>query len=82
MPLSVHLWSALRRYTDGREVVEVDATNIGTMLAALERDWPGLAPAIAAGVSVSVDGRIIANSLTEPLSPDNEIYLLQRLKGG
>ncbi len=80
--IEVHLWSGLRAHTGGAEVVTVEAENIGQMLAALRRDWPGLAPALDAGVSVSVDGRVIATSLTEPLAEGQEIYLMQRLKGG
>ena len=81
-PVKVHLWSGLRSFTDGQDVVEVDARNIGEMLAALEVKYPGLAPVIEAGVSVSIDGRIIAFGLREAVSPDNEIYLMQRIKGG
>ncbi len=80
--VEVHLWSALRRHAEGRETVEVEAGTIGEMLAALRRDWPGLGPAIEAGVSVSVDGRIIAGSESEPLAEGQEIWLMQRLKGG
>ena len=46
----VHLWSSLRRFTDGQEVVEVQAATVGQMLDALEKAHPGLAPAIKAGV--------------------------------
>ena len=80
--VKVHLWSALRAHADGAEAVEVEARNIGQMLDALRARYPGLAPALDAGVSVSIDGRIIAASLTEPVAPDQEIYLMQRLKGG
>ena len=37
---------------------------------------------IEAGVSVSVDGRIIASGLTEPVYENSEVFLLQQLKGG
>ncbi|AZV78315.1 hypothetical protein EBB79_10795 [Parasedimentitalea marina] len=82
MKVKVHLWSGLRTLTGGLEKVTVDAANTGDLLAALVRDFPQLAPVIEAGVSVAVDGRIIASSLTEPLGADQEIYLMQRLKGG
>lgn len=80
--VKIHLWSALRTHTGGQSVVEVEAQNIREMLVALELAWPGLGPVIEAGVSVSIDGRIIANGLGEKITPDNEIYLMQRLKGG
>ncbi|WP_137109888.1 MoaD/ThiS family protein [Rhodobacter sp. SY28-1] len=78
----VHLWASLRRFADGQEVVEVDAATVGQMLDALEKAHPGLGPAIKAGLSVAVDGEVIANSRSAPVKPDSEVYLLQRLKGG
>lgn len=80
--IEVNLWSGLRAHTGGRDLVEVEAKTVGEMLKALEAAFPGLGPVIEAGVSVSVDGRIIASALNEPVRPDSEIYLMQRLKGG
>ncbi|WP_284164130.1 MoaD/ThiS family protein [Frigidibacter sp. SD6-1] len=78
----VHLWSSLRRFAEGQEVVEVEGATVGQIFDALARTYPGLAPAIAAGLSVAVDGEVIANSRSAPVRPDSEVYLLQRLKGG
>ena len=78
----VHLWASLRRFADGQEVVEVDAATVGQMMDALERAHPGLGPAIKAGLSVAVDGEVIANNRAAPVGPKSEVYLLQRLKGG
>lgn len=80
--IEVHLWSGLRAFTDGKQVVEVEATTVGEVLDGLAAAYPGLAQTIAAGVSVAVDGRVIASSLTEPVRPENEVFLMQRLKGG
>lgn len=65
--LTVHLWSGLRRFAEGQEAVEVDAATIGAMIAALKSAYPALSPALDAGVSVAVDGRIIAASLDEQI---------------
>ncbi|WP_374397845.1 MoaD/ThiS family protein [Tabrizicola sp.] len=78
----VHLWASLRRFAEGQEVVEVEAATVGQMLDALERAHPGLGPAIKAGLSVAVDGEVIANNRAAPVAPASEVYLLQRLKGG
>ena len=78
----VHLWASLRRFADGQEVVEVEAATVGQLLDALERVHPGLGPAIKAGLSVAVDGEVIANNRAAPVAPTSEVYLLQRLKGG
>ncbi len=80
--VEVNLWSGLRALAEGHDKVEIDATNVGEILDGLVRAYPALEPAIEAGVSVAVDGRIIASGLTEPVNPDSEVYLMQRLKGG
>ena len=82
MKIEVHLWSGLRTLTGGLDKVTVQASTTGELLSSLAKDYPELVPVIEAGVSIAVDGRIIASSLTEPLEPDQEIYLMQRLKGG
>ena len=80
--VEVNLWSGLRDFADGRDKIEVEATTVGAVLSGLVAAYPGLQSAIDAGVSVAVDGRIIASGLTEEVRPDSEVYLLQRLKGG
>ncbi len=80
--VTVHLWSGLRSLVDGQQVVELRAATIGQMIDALVRDYPALKEPVEAGVSVSIDGRIYAQGLTQPVGEDNEIYLLQRIKGG
>lgn len=80
--VEVNLWSGLRGLADGKDKVEVEGKTVGEILTALIDAYPALADPIEAGVSVAVDGRVIASSLTEPVRPDSEIYLMQRLKGG
>lgn len=80
--VKVHLWSGLRSLADGQEVVEVRAATIDQMIDGLVAAYPGLEEAVEAGVSVSIDGKIYAQGLTQPVAEENEIYLLQRIKGG
>lgn len=80
--VEVNLWSGLRALADGKDKVEVEGDTVGEILDALVAAHPGLQEAIDAGVSVAVDGRVIASSLTEPVKPDSEVFLMQRLKGG
>ena len=80
--VKVNLWSGLRSLADGQETVEVQASTVGEVLTGLVATYPGLADAIEAGVSVSVDGRIITSGLMETVQPDSEVFLMQRLKGG
>ncbi|HBS50925.1 MAG TPA: hypothetical protein DEA05_12985 [Rhodobacteraceae bacterium] len=80
--VEVNLWSGLRALADGRESVEVEADTVGGVLRELVRAYPALQEPIDAGVSVSVNGRIIASDLTARVESDSEVFLLQRLRGG
>jgi molybdopterin converting factor small subunit len=80
--VEVALWSSLRSFAGGADKVEVEGETVGEILDALVKAHPGLAPHIESGVSVAIDGRIIFNSLSEPVRPDSEVVLLQQLKGG
>ena len=44
--------------------------------------YPNLEPIIEAGVSVAVDGEMIAGANHTPIKPDSEIFILQQFKGG
>ena len=80
--VKVNLWAGLRRFTDGHDVIEVEAKNIGDILKGVSKDYPALKEIIDSGVSVSVDGRIISSGVTEPVNQNSEVFLLQQLKGG
>ena len=79
--VEVNLWAGLRRFTDGKTVVEVEADTVGQMLDTLAATYPGLGP-ILADVSVAIDGEIVTGGRQKASGPENEIYLMQRMKGG
>lgn len=79
--IKVHLWSGLRRLTDGAEVVSVEAETTGQMLDALLAAHPGLGPVLDEGVSVAING-VLTTGRHQRLQPENEVYLMQQLKGG
>jgi len=80
--VQVNLWAGLRRFTDGHDVIEVEAKNIGDILKGVSKAYPALKEIIDSGISVSVDGRIISSGVTEPVNQNSEVFLLQQLKGG
>lgn len=79
--VTVHLWSGLRRLTGGAQAVQVQAGTLREMLDALVTAHPGLCPVIKAGVSITVDG-VITPNLNTAITEAQEIYLIQRIKGG
>ena len=81
-PVTVGLFGALRTHAGGASEVQVEAGTIHDLLAALVDLYPGMAPQLGRGVSVSIDGRIYTESLFEKIGPSNEVMLLPRVAGG
>jgi hypothetical protein len=65
----------------GKAEIEIEATKVRELLARLGEAYPGLAPQIKRGVSVSIDGKIYAESWFQPIGPESEVCLLPRLVG-
>ena len=78
----IHLWGALRPAADGASIVQVEAQTIRELFRKLEEQYPGMAPHIARGVAVSINGKIFRDSWQEQLPEGAEIYLLPRIQGG
>jgi molybdopterin converting factor small subunit len=80
--VTVVLWGSLKPLAGGQSQVEIEARNIGELLAKLGETHPGLKPRLQQGVSVSINGRIFRDSWLETIPPDSEVYLLPRVSGG
>ena len=80
--VTVNLWSGLRRFTDGELAIQVEAQTIGDMLEALVGKYPGLGPIFDDGISVAIDGDVMPTDMSKSISSENEIFLLQQMKGG
>ena len=79
--VAVNLWSSLARFTDGARVVEVEAATVAEALRKLTEAHPGLAPILAGGVAVVIDGEMVTNRHA-PVDADAELFLMQQMKGG
>ena len=60
----------------------MQAKTIRELFRKLEEAYPGMAPHIARGVAVSIDGRIYRDDWGRELPEGAEIYLLPRIQGG
>lgn len=78
----VFLGSALRRFTGGVEVVEIEAPTVRSLIAELDRRFPGLGEHLASGLAVAIDGEIMSDAIYEPVPPDAEVHFLPPLGGG
>lgn len=80
--VEVHLWGALRPAAGGASAVEIEAGTIRELFRKLEEQYPGMAPHIARGIAVSIDGKIFRDSWGEKIPQTAEVYLLPRIQGG
>ena len=78
----IHLWGALRPAAGGASVIQVEAKTIRELFRKLEEEYPGMAPHIARGVAVSINGKIFRDNWQQELPEGAEIYLLPRIQGG
>jgi molybdopterin synthase sulfur carrier subunit len=78
----IHLWGALRPAAGGASSVLVEAKTIRELFRKLEEAYPGMAPHIARGIAVSINGKIYRDNWQAELPEGAEIYLLPRIQGG
>jgi molybdopterin converting factor small subunit len=76
------LGGTLKAAAGGRSEFEVEAANIRQLLKRLGEDYPDLKPVLDSGVAVAIDGRIYTNAWLEPVSADNEVFILPKIAGG
>jgi molybdopterin converting factor small subunit len=80
--VAVKLWGSLRKFTDGKAEVEVDARDFKELLDKLAHDYPGLKPQIERGVSLALDGKIYKEAWFTEIGPDSEVVLMPLMTGG
>jgi sulfur-carrier protein len=78
----IHLWGGLRPAAGGASSVRIEAETIRELFRKLEEQFPGMAPHIARGIAVSINGKIFRDTWGEKLPEGAEIYLLPRIQGG
>ncbi|MBC8352285.1 MAG: MoaD/ThiS family protein [Planctomycetes bacterium] len=78
----------MRSLTEGEEVVDVGGTNLGQVIAHLERRFPGMKERlcqdddIRPGLSVAVAGSVATLGMLQRTNPEVEIHFLPAIGGG
>ena len=80
--VKVRLWGSLRQAADGQTEVEVQARTFKELLDRITETYPGLAPQIARGVSLSLDGVIYREAWFTEIRPESEVVLMPYMTGG
>ena len=78
----VFLGSNLKNLTNGVEELEVEATSVKSLIADLDRQFPGIAEALDSGFALAIDGEVIANPGYEKLKDVMEVRFLSPMQGG
>ena len=78
----VFLASTLRRFTGGVEEVEIEAPTVRSLIAELDRRFPGLGEHLRSGLAVAIDGEIISDAIYEPVPEGAEVHFLPPMGGG
>jgi molybdopterin converting factor small subunit len=77
----VFLPSGLTGFTGGVDRVEIDASRVVELIAALADRYPALGPQLDE-MAVAIDGEIYQDPGYQPLSATSEVHLLPRIAGG
>lgn len=79
---TVHFSQALRDLTGGVAEIEIEASTVRRLIAALDQRFPGMGERLAEGVSVSINGEIMPDALYEDIPDGAEVHFLPTLSGG
>ena len=80
--IKVFLGSNLNNFTNGVEELEVEATSVKSLIAEMDRRYPGIADALESGFALAIDGEVIANPGYEKLEEVSEVRFLSPMRGG
>ena len=80
--IKVFLGSNLKNFTNGVEEREVEATSVKSLIAEMDRRYPGIADALESGFALAIDGEVIANPGYEKLAEVSEVRFLSPMRGG
>ena len=80
--IKVFLGSNLKNFTNGIEVLEVEATSVKSLIVELDRQYPGISEKLESGLALAIAGEVIANPGYEKISYGSEVRFLAPMQGG
>lgn len=79
--VTVTFTGSLRDLT-GQDQIQVDAPSVRRLVRLLDEQWPGLGERLTEGMSVAINGEIIADALYEDLPDNAEVHFIPAIGGG
>jgi sulfur-carrier protein len=78
----VTLTGNLRQLTGGVAELEIEAASVRQLFARLGAAYSALAPHLAEGVAVAIDGQIYQDALFQEIRPGSDVHILPPIAGG
>ena len=78
----VILSGTLKELAGGIAEVALDARDVRELLRMLGERFPALAPHLAEGYAIAIDGEIFQDAWFAPIGPDSEVHLVPAIRGG
>ncbi len=89
--VTINFTQALKRFYPQLDTLEIEATNVNEVIKGIEKEFPGIENyliddqrALRKHVNIFVDGNLIKDreQLSDTLTSDSEVYIMQALSGG
>ena len=78
----VVLPGTLKQYTGGVTELVLDAATIRQLFRVLGEKFPDIAPHLADGMAVAIDGQIYQDALLQPIPNNSEVHIIPKIAGG
>ncbi len=78
----VVLPGTLKQYTGGVTELDADAATIRQLFQVLGDKFPDIAPHLADGMAVAIDGQIYQDALLQPIPNNSEVHIIPKIAGG
>ena len=78
----VVLPGTLQQYTGGVIELDLNAATIRQLFRVLGEKFPDIAPHLADGMAVAIDGQIYQDALLQPIPNNSEVHIIPKIAGG
>ena len=74
--------NAVKKFTRGESVLEVEATTFRRLVLELDRRFPGLGHQVEEGMAIAIDGEIYQDAYAARFTQESEVWLIPKIAGG
>jgi hypothetical protein len=74
--------NAVKKFTHGESVLEVEANTFRRLVLELDRRFPGLGHQVEEGMAIAIDGEIYQDAYAARFTQESEVWLIPKIAGG